>query len=283
MSLGRLAAVWVTALVLAAAMLAGLARVAAAISQLEIPSVPVVAIGSSTFRQAFPPLGEGTDSVLGDGRAHVRLSRSGMSETESLRLLREALEGPARTILLEIHAFAFDFADDAEENVRSAPRAGTGWSAALIDWSRDLERNIHDARSAIKRRRIDKYIPDLEADHPFRIDEKKLRRRYPMHLHEPYHEAGLLELIGSAREKGVEIVLVALPRSRTAARFYSREDAARLRSHLAEVARRLGLPLFATDTFWPDALFLDHGHLNGAGRARFLSELRAWWKRRHDG
>ena len=33
----------------------------------------------------------------------------------------------------------------------------------------------------------------------------------------------------------------------------------------------------APGTAWPDALFADHTHLNAAGRARYMRELRHWW------
>lgn len=282
MSSVRLAAIWVASLLLAATVLAGLERIAAGASLLEIPAEPIIAIGSSAFRHAFPPSAEGAQSILGDGRAHLRLAKGDIDEREELDLLEQVLKGSTQTVLLDINPFAFDFARFVEENARFAPRVGTQLTAELIEWSRDLDQGLARRRHAQTEPLINSLTEEAEIDKPFEFEREKMRLVYPLHLRGPYHLARLAELIARARSRGIEIVLVALPRAHLAAQFFGPDGDAELQSHLVEIARQLGLPLFATETFWPDPLFVDNGHLNRAGRARFLVELREWWQRRHD-
>jgi hypothetical protein len=66
-------------------------------------------------------------------------------------------------------------------------------------------------------------------------------------------------------------------RSKVARRHLGDRQAIEVRRRAHRLVDELGVRLFAPMGPWPDNLFIDHAHLNGAGRARLQSEFRQWW------
>jgi hypothetical protein len=273
---------WVGACVMATLILIGLVHIEQRSSSLDsLPEAPIVVIGSSLMRHAFPEQGP-AKAPIGEDQPYVRFAVSSLDEHEALDLLDRVLKEPTKVILVEINPIAFDFA--FEERQR---REGRFFSPAWVlnglrefsDRARLGLRAVVDTLSGAATVTQQVTAPP-RPDRPFYIDQDLLARLYPLFLRPP-REAGRLRLqIARAREKGIEIVLLAPPRSTAAANYIGEDVTLQIRKHLAAVAEGLGLPLFQPAVAWPDNLFVDQAHLNRAGARRFQEELAAWWGQR---
>lgn len=281
MSAHRLAWVWGAALILAVGAGMALTRrdtdsaIRAAALPATLPNAPVVVIGSSLMAHAVASHGDGNDSLLGDGRAHVRWALGAISEAQTLQLVAGALQRGARTVLVEVHPLAFDFA--------FATRASEFQPLTLAN---DFRRQSRQAASGL--RHLLKLSPPpapLQAtlfpepgnlDRLFRVSPRMLALFYPLHLREPADPMAWAALVQRARQQNAAIILLAPPRSRSAADSMGPAAGEALQRHLAARAQELGVPMFQPGPVWPDDHFVDHAHMNRRGRARFMQELARW-------
>lgn len=278
MTFHHLVAAWLLAIISTAGIVCGVSNSAPfRESHFAVPSVPVVAIGSSLFLHGIPARPTSiaaADSLLGDGRTHVRVFRDSISEAEALAAMRAAVQGRAETVLLEVNPFAFDFSWQA---ARASESRVIAWARGAIEWSRDWNSDI---RAWLGRSPPPADEPAFEATEEVQKKHLSMNVFYPLHLRPPKLTLELQEVLAAARQNGVHVLLVAPPRSFAAGFALGRTAIAALEVHLIRVAKFLDLPLFEPGPIWPNELFTDHAHLNRAGRARFLAELRAWWKAR---
>lgn len=261
----------------------------------KIPAAPVVIIGSSLMRHAVPPLGYGDDSLLGDGRAHIRLEISSISEGQTVALLRRVLNSDVKTVMIEANALAFDFASSAP-----AYNQSSSWPMALMkplmDLSTYTRQRVKRVSSLIEKRSTSISEAELEtkfvvkpgyiASHEAELETKfyvkpnYIASHYPLHLRLPKHPEVLEAAQRMAAENGVDLILIAPPRSEFAANAMGAEATEMLRLHFQALAHHLNLPLFQPSAAWPNDHFIDAAHMNRSGRARFLNELAQWWANR---
>ncbi len=241
----------------------------------SIPASPVVVIGSSLMLHAVPPLGNGTGSLLGDGRAHARLAVSSITEVQTVALLRLVLSGGAKTVLIEANALAFDFASSAPASDQGSIRP-----VALMQPLLDLSTRARQPLSALinQRPRLTSEAEKLDTD--FSVKPGDMAKNYPLHLRFPAHPEALQAALTMAAANGIELILIAPPRSQLAANAMGSEATETLRLHFQTLAHRLNLPLFQPSAVWPNDHFIDAAHMSRRGRTRFLKELAQWWPSR---
>ncbi|HKX09713.1 MAG TPA: hypothetical protein VJN67_16055 [Stellaceae bacterium] len=264
------AKVWALAFSLVAAAIVFLTT-AERIFDSQLLKSPIVAIGSSLTAHAIPVRFPEPNGLLGDGRAHARVNEIRMSEDETLSLVSRATEAGASTVLVEANAFAFDFAYTimADEDP---------W---IIKISKTLEDRINKLRRDFKW--LSGYEPLESTEEPGALNNepvitrKMLSDTYPLHLHLPRDPQAIAETLNEAHSRGTAVILISYPRSQTAANYIGERAQAAIVAHLRALADGLGVPLFMPSPAWPDEYFIDTGHLNARGRARFVAELAAWW------
>ena len=240
----------------------------------NMPAAPVVVIGSSLMRSAVPSFGQGNDSLLGDGRAHVRHAVGGITEDQTLELLQLVLNGGAKTVLIEANALAFDFASK-----RSAFYQDGAQLARLVKPLFDLSIRI--------RQKLREFIFGQQAieiltteannlDNHFSVNPNA-KANYPLYLRLPQYPDVLEAALMLASKNGVELILIAPPRSQWAADVMGPEATETLRLHFQTLSDRLNLPLFQPSGVWSNEHFVDAAHMSRQGRMRFLNELAQWW------
>jgi hypothetical protein len=240
----------------------------------NMPAAPVVVIGSSLMRNAVPSFGQGNDSLLGDGRAHVRHAVGGITEDQTLELLQLVLNGGAKTVLIEANALAFDFASK-----RSAFHQDGAQLARLVKPLFDLSTRI--------RQKLREFIFGQQAIETLTTEANNLdkhfsvkpnaKANYPLYLRLPQYPDVLEAALMLASKNGAELILIAPPRSQWAADVMGPEATETLRLHFQTLSDRLNLPLFQPSGVWSNEHFVDAAHMSRQGRMRFLNELAQWW------
>lgn len=276
-------ALWTAALALAACLVLFMvpAQPKLLVEALERDGAGDVFIGTSLVGCAVPPKGVG---ALGGTEEHVRLYVSSLSERSALDLAEVALASRAtRTIILEAYPFVRDFRDE----VRGAKPLG------LLERGADRVILVAQAFTAATRTFVQHwvrgrdplapFVVERPIDRPYNLRADTLERLYPIHVRPPREEARLAALVGQARARGVDVILVAPPRSETAVRLNGKARTADLQREIEDLATRLDVPVFAPVGPWADSLFTDQAHLNRAGRDRFLDALRQFGRVTHDG
>ena len=240
----------------------------------NIPAVPVIAIGSSLMKHAVPPLGSGTGSLLGDGRAHARLAINGITEGQTVALLKHVLSNGAKTVLIEASALAFDSVSRTP-----TPNQGIISPDVLMKPFLDLSARVRWYLGAFIRQqpRFTQEVKKLDAD--FSAKPAEVAKNY-LRLRSPAHPEALEVAISIAAANGVDLILIAPPRSQLFANVTGPEATEALHLHFQTIAHQLNLPIFQPSAVWSNEYFIDAGHMNGRGRARFLDELAQWWARR---
>jgi hypothetical protein len=232
----------------------------------------IAVIGSSPTLFAVPLAGGGDASLLGDGHPFRRFAKERMTEAELLALLEQALDARVRLIFVEANPLLFDFGFAAHQ------RPCDGWKAAtqafVVDQRERLRAAYH--QSPLPAVRVVDVAPAvLNASQV--IDKSVVDSSYPLVLRTPCGLDRLKTLAERARAQQARIVLVLPPRSVFAsARIGSATEAA-LEARAKALADDLGLALFAPESPWPNAEFIDSAHVNAAGRRHFLAALKLWW------
>ena len=231
-----------------------------------LSEVPVVVIGSSLMMYAVPPFGSRKNSLLGDSREHVRLALSSITERQTIELLKRVLASPAERVFVEIHPFCFDFAfqtrrdgilqqtrlHDLVDRIRTSSVHSRRELGRRSGWSSDTQ-DQHSIKETITHE-------PTRLDEAFHIESHSLTQVYPLRLRTPRHLGKLEELLELAKERQIEIVLVAPPRSQTTLEYLGNESAEALERHIQDVAEQLERPLFRPARCWPDEYFIDQAH-----------------------
>lgn len=238
-----------------------------------IPEAEVYFIGTSLIGHAVPPYGTG---ALYEGMDHIRLFAPGMREGLTLDLA-EAAVATARVKVVAIEAYPFvrDFNHVKLEKDRRGvleEQANTLVATAL---SVHAAVRTLDLRFGFGSDPMLRFIAERPVELPRRIREARLQLIYPLHIRPPSDMQRLKRLVDTARSRGVEVWLLAPPRSELAATLMGLEVNEQLSAAIEQLARSLDCKMFAPAKFWPNHLFRDQAHLNIEGRTRFLAELRA--------
>ncbi|UOG91267.1 MAG: hypothetical protein L3K52_13810 [Candidatus Thiothrix sulfatifontis] len=239
-----------------------------------IPKAPIVVIGSSLMRYAVPGLGSGDNGgILGDGRPHVRLAVSSISEEQVLRLLEKLLHQDVKLIFFETNPFVFDFAHKKDNS-----RQSSSLSIAVLmkQKSQDLALKLNKLLGRGSSHEVMTADDASRLANTFQVNLNEAKK-YPLYLRLPKHSEELYKLINSLKRKGVKVILIAPPRSMWSAQFIGDVATKNLGSFHQNLAKQLNLPLFQPDSFWENENFWDSAHMNSTGRQRFLQELKVWW------
>jgi hypothetical protein len=97
---------------------------------------------------------------------------------------------------------------------------------------------------------------------------------YPVAAHPPRDPASIAAALRKARQRGIDVVWIAMPRSETTADYLGTEFETAFEKQLQEFATRFDTTVWRPAQFWPNRYFVDQSHLNAAGRTRMLSEFR---------
>jgi hypothetical protein len=233
----------------------------------------IVVIGTSIMAYAVPATGTGTTSLLGDERPHIRIAWRRMTESQMLGQLEEAIDQRRALVLVEVNPFLFDFAD------RAYQRPCDGVAHMVRTHISDTQRRVPAAYRELAGREPTYAMtgepPNLAAAHA--LKPERTSRIYPLALRAPCEEARLAAAVAQARAQGTRVVLVLPPRSPDGDRLLGTAAATELRNRATALATRIGVELIVPEGNWPNDEFVDTAHVNLAGRAHFLRDLRRWW------
>ena len=261
--------VWAGALVIALVFIALLAAGNEASSRSPaLPGADMAFIGSSLVRLAIP--GDGpADGVFGDGRRHVRLTRSGATPRELTDFLAEAVAAGVPEIYVEVQPYVRTLKSDYRPSSASlvsgfvAPLEMPLWSfhrkirASVLSW---LGRNDQPDDSA----QLEKiYDGSHEAFSNF----------YPVRFHPVREPEALIRALDEARHRGLRIVFMEMPLSQTLAGYLGEDFRREKATALHEFARNFDAEILSVASSWPDNHFSDRAHVNKVGRARFIRAL----------
>lgn len=243
----------------------------------NMPAAPVVVIGSSLMKSAVPSFGQGNDSLLGDGRAHVRYAVGSITEDTTVELLRLALNGGAKTVLIEANALAFDFASKGSTFHQDGAQLDR-LIKPLFDLSTRIRQKLREF--IFGQHPTVTFISEADnLDNHFSV-KPNAKAKYPLYLRLPQYPDLLEATLMLASKNGVELILIAPPRSQWAADVMGPEATETLRLHFQTLSDRLNLPLFQPSAVWSNEHFIDAAHMSRQGRTRFLNELAQWWASR---
>lgn len=274
MNIRQILTIWLFSIVISSAFIAWVVRYPLSDTitdpaEQTIPSAPIVVIGSSLMLYAVPGIGSGKESsLLGDGRDHVRLAISGISEAQSLRLLEKMLTQKVETVFLEANPFIFDFADQSNH-------------LSVIFFLKQKSRAVAAKLNLILKRGSSPEAMTAEVSHLFNQFQGNLNQKkvYPLYLRPPRHLKKLEIIISSLKHKGIKVILIAPPRSLWRAQLIGDLSVKELERSYQNLAKQLDLALFQPEPFWGNENFIDGGHLNNVGRERFINELKVWWNK----
>lgn len=263
-----LASVWLCAFAIAIGAMAGLLRMApdpdpVPPEWLKAPPFGIF-IGTSLVRDAFPP-GLSAEEIFftaKPGDRIIRASLNNLSDTKTVERFRYAVNAGIKQIFVEIDPMLRTF------------RSDHAWVRIVVDFSdrlRSAARGLLGIRSAATDSNMS---GDGAREGVYDGNIGALLSSYPVIIHAPYDPAAIADILAIARTKGLNVVWVAMPRSRTAADYlgpaFENDFQARLQAFATEFDAKIWRPALS----WPNEFFLDQAHMNGAGRARFLHELK---------
>lgn len=233
----------------------------------------IIVLGSSLMAYGVPVSGGGSDSLLGDGRTHVRIATASLAEAALLARLEQAIAMRPAIILVEANPLLVDFANRANQ------RPCDSWSYPARIYLAVQQKRVLDAYRRLRGRAVSSVFEgdpdDVAATHV--IDREVVRRLYPITIRAMCDEARLAALVAQARKQATRIILVLPPRSPDADRLLGAAVTSELRNRTLQLATRLGVEVFAPAGPWRNDEFTDLAHVNLRGRAHFLKDLRVWW------
>ena len=267
--------IWIAALTLAGAFILLLLSVGRA-EEVQYPpdftsamSVDIVFIGSSLAGTALPAT-ELMQGTLGDGRSSAILSVEGIPECLTTRLLTDAIDSGAKTIFLEINAYAHDYVFGAEPAFVNAITRAMREAGEILTLK---IRVIFNFRTRVVR------FGAMNMDGTF--DPKQLRPidYYRFKTIEPTYGDELQAQLARAKKANVEVFFFSPPRPQSAINVIGNDEFADLQSHMNNIAAFYDLPLWYSPIPWPDDHFMDiMAHANARGRFRFRKELSQWYE-----
>lgn len=275
---GEMARVWATAVIL---LLAGivailnlpdgdiaesaLRRTDRSIRDLD-PVPDLLVIGTSLTNMAFPPRirrerSEGSEGKTWQG---LRIAMSCGQPDDLARLLDAAVARGIAQILIEINHFLYRV---------DGCHAETGVKAMLANFVTGLRWRIKwtllgtDAALAAAERE------PTTLGQIYDGDGSRLATEYSVTLRPSETIDLLTPALAAARQKGLDVILVVMPRSDTASRFAGGAFNTGLDARVAALRARVPNVVWEPARSWPDRYFADRAHMNLAGRERILAEM----------
>lgn len=272
-----MASVWLCAIMIAVGGMAGLLRIAHE-PEHEPDSWPPnwlqqqpfgVIIGTSLVFHAFPAEYPAND-IFSVAKTHDRIIRvrmNDLSDLEALKPVRRAVDVGVKAIFVEIDPFLRDFHIDYELDARL--RAVRDFSirlrGAALQWLRPPPVITNGG-----------VMIDSPGDKIYDGNIHGFADKYPLYVHAPHDSSGIAETLAIGRRQGLNIVWVAMPRSQTAVSYLGPTFETAFTSQLQAFAAAFNATVWRPAIFWPNEFFVDDAHMNAAGRARFISELRRY-------
>jgi hypothetical protein len=267
-----LALVWLCAAALAAGSMIGLVTLTPdpqdpAVRKGDRPGGPPfgVFVGSSLTRQAFPPEYPANEIVTTAraGEFIVRVARSNQTDDESIDRVRWALDAGVKLLLVEVDPLLRSFrSDEISAPLRAIRDLSDQLRAAALEGMRALPGGVRDRN-----------VRDMMQLDGVYDGNDRAALNYRPYAHAPRDPAAIAELMALARQQGAGIVWIAMPRSQTASEILGPAFETSFAMQLREFSAKFGA-LWRPAVSWPNAFFVDRAHLNAAGRARFIAELR---------
>jgi hypothetical protein len=219
-------------------------------------------------RNAFPPEQPAND-FFPTAEAHdriIRITLNNLSDAETVERVRDAVDVGVREIFVEIDPLLrvfrsgevpayFRMVRDFSDRLRGAAIHTLGLGPAVAN---------------------DGISSDSLGEGTYNGNTDALALDYPVFVRAPRDPTAIAEALAIARRQGLDIVWVAMPRSQTAAAYLGPAFETAFAGRLQEFAANFGARIWRPTKSWPDAFFVDQAHLNAAGRARFMSELRRY-------
>lgn len=265
-----MAAVWLCAIALSAISMAAVLRLGEVpdpeLRWVQSPPFSLV-IGSSLIRRALP-LESSAEGIFPEAGSNDRIARSAsqkLSDAESLRRLQRAIDMDIKHIFIEIDPLLRSFGTPDP-------------ISAQLDPVRDFSERLRLAALQLlfgTPSVADEAAFDLE--HSRRVydgNPVNLPKYGIIAVHPPDDPDSIVRALTAARRKGIKVRWIAMPRSETAVSYFGPAIEAEFARQLAAFAQKYDATIWRPASFWPNELFADQGHLNAAGQARFLSELR---------
>lgn len=279
----RLVACWITALAAVAGATFCLASPVER-PRVDFSGVDIAVIGTSISRNAYPPTSS-SETILGDGRSHLRIGMPFGSPEDIENLFEQALDDGVQVIIIEANPFIFAWAHQVERF------ECTDWECLVRKDLRLVRRDVSErvlwllGRETAYETRIGNgliEVPGQLLEQQFSDHEGNGRgathRGFPLHVLRNIPDARLRALVARAHRDKVEVIMAQPPRSMRARAFLGQQES-ELRQDSQRLADALHVPLFLPEPTWDDSHYIDWGHLNGKGRQRFLSSLRDWYQR----
>jgi hypothetical protein len=258
-----MAGIWIGAVAIVAGCIAALQFVSEPTDNLDPPPFAVL-IGSSLTRFAFPytypadrvfPAATATDRLI-----QMTTTRGMGSVTERLR---RAVDVGVKHIYIEI------------DSLLTTHRNRITYLDAVRRFSLRLHRRallLLNPKLRVDQDRTRGETPDGT----YRGDTREVALFYPATVHPPRNSAALAAVLADARRKGIHVVWMSPPRSETLASYVGPAYEEAFEAQLKDFAKKFGAEIWRPVKSWPDELFVDHAHLNHAGRARFFAEFRRY-------
>lgn len=266
------AAVWLCAIALSISLMAGLLRASQERDPeskwLESPPFALV-IGTSLMRRALP-LEYPARALFAEAGNDDRVARSAspnLSDAESIQRIQRAIDLDVKKIFVEIDPLLRSFGPD-----QVLP--------AHVPMVRDFSERLRAAMLQLLFRKASATqdaAPDPLFDGSiFDGNRSKLATYDPVVVHAPRDPAAIAKALATARRRGAEIVWIAMPRTETVASYFGPAIEIGFDEQLQAFAAKFNATIWRPARSWPNEFFYDQAHLNAAGRARFLSELRLY-------
>lgn len=210
-------------------------------------------IGTSLVLHAFPPeyAAKALFPEASDADLIGREAWGGLSETETVRLLQHAIDAGVKKVFVEI---------DPLLHIPSRPMIPEFSDRLRAAALQPLQFADHDT-----------FDPNFYT-RVYDGNTRELGIYYSAATHAPGNPASIDQALATARKRGLDVVWIAMPRSRAANNYFGSAFDTRLQD-FSEVFHAT---IWRPAEFWPNEFFVDHSHLNAKGRARFLSELRLY-------
>jgi hypothetical protein len=240
------------------------AQIAYTIARFD-PVPDILVLGSSLSMLAFPPQIRipAAEKQEAD-RVAIRIALPCSQPAELARVLDEAVRSGVSTVLFEVNHFLYSLKPCNPDR---------GLSTRLTDFSRALRQRLEWALFGSKSALGEVAHERVFLARTYDGDPRKLALHYPRDLSSPKAFDLLEDPMSEAVRRGIEVIFIVMPRSRTAARFLGAEFDALLDTGLVELRSRFSGKVWEPARAWPDHYFADWAHMNEAGRARLLSEL----------
>jgi hypothetical protein len=271
-----MASVWLCAVVVAVGGMAGLLRItpepslstARNVEWLQPPPFGVF-IGTSLVHNALSAEQPANDifRTAESDELFVRMATNSLSDAAILERVRHAVGAGVKKIFVEINPLLQTFSATPKHAaiLRSVLNFSDRLRGAARQW---LGRGPAATNADV--------LIDSPGDTIYDGNIREFALSYPVYIHAPRDPIAIAEALALARRQGLDIVWVAMPRSQTAAAYLGPAFETAFSRQLQAFAAAFNATVWRPALFWPNEFFVDQAHMNAAGRARFMSELRRY-------